>query len=114
MSEFAADSTLLEVLEDLRKRGFTEEFRVDDEGSVCCGSCRHCQPAESVDLEGMRRVEGASDPGDMAAVLAVSCPNCGRHGTAIVRFGPEAGPGDIAFLTTHAHDPANPSPTAEP
>jgi hypothetical protein len=113
MSEYAADSTLVEILDELRANGFTEEFRVDDEGSVCCRVCGHCQPAGSVDLEGLRRVEGASDPGDMAAVLALSCPNCGRHGTAVVRFGPEAGPGDIALLTAQTDDHADGGPAVE-
>jgi hypothetical protein len=47
----------------------------------------------------------------MAAVLAMTCPACGRHGTAVLRFGPEAGPGDAALLAAHDERPANPRPT---
>src|SRR3546814_13811784 len=43
----------------------------------------------------------------MAAVLATTCPGCGVHGTAVVRYGPEAGPGDSAvLLAIEDHRPA--------
>jgi hypothetical protein len=50
-------------------------------------------------LRTLRRIEGASDPADMAAVLGLECPACGARGAAIVRYGPEAGPGDEIVLT---------------
>jgi hypothetical protein len=34
MSEFAADVTLLEVLDDFRRQGYTQELRVDGQGAV--------------------------------------------------------------------------------
>src|SRR3546814_12343101 len=43
----------------------------------------------------------------MAAVLATNCPGCGVHVTAVVRYGPEAGPGDSAvLLAIEDHRPA--------
>jgi hypothetical protein len=100
----AHDVTLTEVLAELTKAGYVADFFVDeDDGQVCCGSCRACQPPESLQLDGLRRIEGASDPADMAAVLALTCPSCGTKGTAIVRFGPEASAGD-AIVLQHLDD----------
>ena len=98
------DVTLVEVLAELEGQGYAVDFFVDeDDGSVCCGSCRSCQPAGSVRLDGIRRIEGASDPADMAAVLAVACASCAAKGTAVVRFGPEASAGE-AILLQHLDD----------
>lgn len=92
------DRTLVEVLADLRAEGFTQDVRVNDDGTLCCRSCGHCVAAEDVELLTLRRIEGASDPGDEAAVLGVRCGGCGDLGVAIVRYGPEAGPGDVIVL----------------
>src|SRR4051794_34533194 len=104
----AHDVTLVEVLDELKEAGYVVDFFVDeDDGQVCCGSCRACQSPDTLRLDGLRRIEGGSDPADMAAVLALTCPSCGCKGTAIVRFGPEASTGD-AVLLKHLDD-ARPS-----
>jgi len=92
------DTGLAEILDGLRRSGYAGDFLVDEDGSVRCRVCGTSVGAERVPLDGLRRVEGASDPGDMAAVLAVRCRTCGEQGTAVVRYGPEAGPGDAALL----------------
>jgi hypothetical protein len=93
------DVTLVDVLRELSDSGYTSDFFVDeDEGSLCCGTCRACQQAGNVRLDGLRRLEGASDPADMAAVLAITCSDCGQQGTAVVRYGPEATPGEATLL----------------
>jgi hypothetical protein len=89
---------MTQVLEGLAEEGYDSDFFVDDEGAVCCHECGACTPASNVRLDGLRRIEGVSDPADMAAVVAVTCPACERLGTAVVRYGPEAGPGDALFL----------------
>ena len=90
--------TLVEALEELRQLGFVEDIQVTEDGELCCRACGHCVHAEDMELLELRRLEGASDPGDMAAVLGVQCPGCGAKGSAVVRFGPEAGPGDEHVL----------------
>jgi hypothetical protein len=92
------DVTLVEVLNDLTRQGYTTEFSVDADGSLCCRVCGICAAPGTADVQSFRRLEGASDPGDMAAVLAVRCRACSSRGAAVVRFGPEAGPGDAALL----------------
>ncbi|HJR24210.1 MAG TPA: hypothetical protein VJ804_01970 [Acidimicrobiales bacterium] len=92
------DRTLTEVLAGLSEEGFTEDVLVREDGQLCCARCGHCVAAEDMQLRALRRLEGASDPSDMAAVLGLECPACGMRGTAIVRFGPEAGPGEEIVL----------------
>jgi hypothetical protein len=93
-----SDATLVTVLGTLAEAGYTADFFVTADALVRCGRChRDVAPAE-MRLEGLRRLEGASDPADMAAVLAVACTHCGAKGTAVVRYGPEAEPQDEAVL----------------
>ena len=87
------------MLRELHERGYTTDFFIDeDDGSVRCGSCRTSQRPDQVRLDGLRRLEGASDPADMAAVVALTCSACSRKGTAVVRFGPEATAGEAMLL----------------
>lgn len=91
----------MDVLSELAAAGYDHDVFVrEDDGWVCCSSCRACQQPEHLVLDGLRRIEGASDPSDMAAVLAVTCSNCGARGTAVVRFGPEATAGEAILLRT--------------
>ncbi len=101
-------TTLSEVLELLVAEGFTRDMFVTAEGALRCGACHQDTAPADLSLERMVRIEGASDPADMAAVLGVLCRHCGARGTAIVRFGPEAGPQDDAVLLAlddHRFDP---------
>ncbi len=90
--------TLVGLLAELRADGFTEDVQVGDDGALTFGSCGHRVAAEDVELLELRRIEGSSDPGDEAAVLGLRCHSCGSLGVAIVRYGPEAGPGDVIVL----------------
>lgn len=93
------DVTLVEVLSELESIGYDVDFFVDEnDGHVRCGVCRVSRAPAEVELDSLRRLEGASDPGDMTAVLALRCPRCGSRGTAVVRFGPEATAGEAALL----------------
>lgn len=94
----ARDVTLVEILGELSQAGYVGDFVVGADGAVCCRVCGTCQPADSVALDGQRRVEGASDPADMAVVLAVRCGSCNQKGSVIVRYGPEASEGEAALL----------------
>ncbi|MEX2293922.1 MAG: hypothetical protein WD691_09065 [Acidimicrobiales bacterium] len=111
--EYGADSTLLEVLADLAAAGFDGEFWVDVDGALRCRSCGLVQGSGVEEIQGLRRIEGASDPADMAAVVAVTCPACRRRGAAVVRFGPEASAGDAAFLLAVDNGQTTSIPAAE-
>jgi hypothetical protein len=92
------DVTLVEVLDELARAGYRTDFLVDDDGRTRCRACGRDWAAKELQLDGLRRLEGTSDPADMATVLALSCPGCGAQGTAVLRYGPEAGPGEAIVL----------------
>ena len=95
-------SGLVEIIAELESQGFTSEMTALEGGEVRCGSCGRSAEATTWDLSALRRTEGASDPGDMAAVLAVTCPNCATKGTLTLRYGPEASAADADVLTAVA------------
>jgi hypothetical protein len=47
----------------------------------------------------MQRVEGASDPDDMAAVVPLECPRCNARDVLVLKYGPEASEADADVLT---------------
>lgn len=83
------NTTLTAVLAGYAAAGFDGDFVVDGE-QVRCQTCQAVASPSDLELHSLRRLEGASDPADMSAILALSCPGCGRQGTMVVRFGPEA------------------------
>ena len=91
-------STILEALDRLREQGFDRDMFVTAEAMVRCGSCHQDTAPADLDLLGLVRLEGVSDPADEAAVLALQCRLCGARGTAVVRYGPEAEPQEDVVL----------------
>ena len=92
------NTTLVTLLAALAEAGYTGDLFVTAEGRLRCGSCHQDVDPAGLQLDELRRIEGASDPADMAAVLGITCSHCGAKGTAVVRYGPEAGPQDAAVL----------------
>lgn len=84
------DRTILEVLGDLEAMGFTGQFMPRPGAQVECLACHRLSSADATVLRHLRRLEGASDPADMLAVVGLACPHCGALGTAVLGFGPEA------------------------
>lgn len=91
-------TTIVSLLEEFEEQGYTANFGAREGAMVICFACRHETPAAEVHLDALRRLEGASDPADMAAVAAVRCPACGEKGTLVLRFGPEASQEDAEVL----------------
>ena len=95
----ARDSeTLLEVLGRFTAKGWSSQFAARAQGTVECESCRHTMAAADVPVLELRRLEGASDPDDMLAVVAVECANCGLRGSLVLNYGPTATEEDAAVL----------------
>ena len=92
------DRTLIGLIEELRSEGFAHDMFVMPDAKVRCGVCHHDAEPTALQLHAIRRIEGASDPADEAAVLALTCRVCGAQGTAVVRYGPEAEPQDDIVL----------------
>ena len=92
------ESTITEVLESYAQGGFSSSFIVTDDGALECVECEHVSPPAGFSMSSLRRLEGASDPADMVAVVAVTCPVCGTRGTSILGFGPNTTEQDAAVL----------------
>jgi hypothetical protein len=84
------DETILDVLGELEALGFTAQFMPREGGQVECLTCHRLSPAGETVYRQLRRLEGASDPDDMLAVVGLACPHCSAQGTAVLGYGPEA------------------------
>lgn len=92
------NTTLLEVLDEFAARGFAATMWVTQEGMLRCEGCgREFEPTQ-VPVHEVRRLEGASDPDDMIAVVAVECGGCGLRSTIVLHYGPEASPEEQEVL----------------
>ena len=94
-----AGGTLLELLAKLESKGYTEQFAVTQEGKIRCGSCEVELEAEQLTADEFLRAEGASDPDDMVAVVGITCTGCGKKGTIVLKYGPEASAEDAHVLS---------------
>ena len=92
------DETILDVLSELESLGFTGQFMPREGGQVECITCHRLSPADDTVFRHLRRLEGASDPDDMLAVVGLACPHCSAQGTAVLGYGPEASAVDTEVL----------------
>lgn len=93
------NTTMVAELQRWRSEGYDGDFLVVPGGSLRCRNCDEVLPAAELDLDALRRLEGASDPADMAAVLALECPSCGAKGTALAHYGPGSTEDEDALLS---------------
>jgi len=82
--------TLADAIAALEARGYTGQFRVLEQGRAQCLTCRRELAGARTAMESLHRLEGASDPDDMLAVVAMRCPNCDARGTLVLGYGPDA------------------------
>jgi hypothetical protein len=92
------NDTLTSVLQAYVDNGYAANMTVTDDGLLRCPTCRNEVPPDNTCLHALRRMEGASDPADMLAVLALECPKCGALGTAVVHYGPDSTEGEVTVL----------------
>ena len=91
-------STLAELLATFEVEGYRGQMAARPAGYVLCMACHQESSAEEMQVDGLERVEGASDPADMLAVVALICPVCNTHGTLVLGYGPEAEEDDAEVL----------------
>ena len=84
------ETTMTDVLEGYAHGGFDSSFVVTEDSELECVECGTVSSPVAVSMSSLRRLEGASDPDDMIAVVAITCPSCGARGTAVLGFGPMA------------------------
>src|SRR5215510_3295160 len=102
MSPAAGDpgdaSTIAEVLSTFEQAGYQSQFVVRPVGELECTTCHRTVHARDARVHAFRRLEGASDPADMLAVVALVCPHCGALGTVVLSYGPAASDEDAAVM----------------
>jgi hypothetical protein len=104
--------TLRDVIDELEQSGGHGQFGAREGGMIRCFTCRKDFAPTDATVDTVRRLEGASDPDDMIAVVPLSCPHCGIDGTLILAYGPEASLEDSEVLLAlpepeHPPDPAS-------
>lgn len=97
-SQPSDNTTLASVLDGYRSDGFDADFSAEAGAMVRCGRCASTVEARGMPMHSLRRLEGASDPADMIAVVATSCPVCGAEGTLVLAYGPMASEEDADVL----------------
>lgn len=106
----AGASGLREVLDRAEHDGFDAVFMSlidDDQPELVCPRCGTASAPDGVTRVWAVRLEGASDPADLASVSGLRCPVCGTAGVHVARYGPEAGPVDACVLSMFP-DPIDP------
>ena len=98
MDQPTGSTTLSAVLDAYTSAGFAGSFSVAEGARLECHSCNETVDAASVSMSSLRRMEGASDPDDMLAVLGVTCPTCGNRAALVLGYGPSASPADADVL----------------
>jgi hypothetical protein len=90
------NASLVAILAGLALDGYTGQFEPVGDGDVRCTTCDKSVPAGDISVEFRRRLEGASDPDDMATVIAGRCPNCGSGATLVLGYGVNASDAEVA------------------
>lgn len=70
--------------------GWAGQATAVDGASVRCESCGVTAAASTLTVAGLHRLEGASDPDDMAAVVTYRCPSCEVGNALVLGYGPTA------------------------
>jgi ferredoxin len=109
------NTTLTSVVDRFAEEGYSGDFWAEADAAVRCEACDVVHPAGALDVHSQRRLEGASDPADMAVVVAARCPACGAKGTLVLMYGPAADPVDsdvLAALASQGGDAATSPPSS--
>jgi hypothetical protein len=91
-----AYSTVTEAIADLQRRGFVANFELVDDAIEDVTRHKQYRARELAIIE-HHRLEGATDPDDMAIVYALEAAD-GVRGTLVDAFGPYADPALGEFL----------------
>jgi hypothetical protein len=78
------------VLGRAASAGYVAVFDAEPGAALRCGKCDVVSAATTFERRWQNRLEGASDPDDMAQVSGLVCPACGELGTFVSLFGPGA------------------------
>ncbi|MBC7865674.1 MAG: hypothetical protein IAF38_22050 [Bacteroidia bacterium] len=90
--------TLSACVESLKKKGFTENFMVNEEGIHSLDDSVRVFNPHQVKIVNFFRFEGDSDPGDSSILYAIETDN-GLKGVLTDSYGPYSDPNVAAFIT---------------
>lgn len=108
--EQPTDTPMEEVVDRLGASGFDGQFRAVEGTRIQCLTCREVAPAGDHHMDEATRLEGVSDPGDMAVVVPLRCPSCGTGGTLVLAYGPNATAEEADVLREMDRRPAEGTP----
>jgi hypothetical protein len=91
-------TTLVEVLAAMAADGYAANVTVTEDGTLRCPACGTESAPRQVTLDAKRRLEGASEPDEVQAALAVRCPRCETKGAVVVHFGVQSTFAESAVL----------------
>ncbi len=94
------NTTLAAILASYERSGFDSSFSPRTGGTIECVHCDSVLPSSQFTIDSLRRLEGASDPDDMIAVVALSCPKCQAKGLLVLGYGPMASAEDSDILAS--------------
>jgi hypothetical protein len=97
LSDAHPEPSVVEILRDYAGAGFNGDAFASEYGLILCGSCQSRLAASYVQVYSIRRLEGASDPADNLAVLAIICPVCQSRATMVLKYGPDASPDEVTI-----------------
>ena len=81
--------TLSQAVDDLQRRGYTDDLTLKDNCVVCDGKKTELHP-EDFRIDEFHRFEGMTDPADESIVYGISSPKHGIKGVLVNAFGPHA------------------------
>lgn len=85
------EKTLIEIIDDLRKEGYTEDFNLEE-------SCLECRAGgfqlfhHEFQVDKYFRLEGETDPSDSVIIYAISALTNGEKGVLVNSYGIYADP----------------------
>ncbi|MFC6225281.1 phosphoribosylpyrophosphate synthetase [Hymenobacter artigasi] len=101
-------TTVSEVLNHLKKEGYTVDFNLQDNCLICHGNALQLSPDE-FQVDRHYRFEGMSDPGDEAVVYAISSPQHGLKGTLVNGYGISSEAMGAAMVQALSTGPTSPA-----
>jgi hypothetical protein len=93
-------SSLWQVMETLRERGFIHDFKLAGGGKMLCGDDHKQYTTDDLYIEKVYRFEGDSDPGDMSVLYALHTYS-GKKGLYVDGYGASSsneGPEFMKFI----------------
>ena len=89
-------SSMVTVIADLTKSGYTTQFQATDKGLKSMASQQNFKP-DQVEIKHFYRFEGESDPDDSSIVYAIETKN-GEKGTLVDSYGAYSDPLVATFI----------------